>query len=500
LKKRALISVYNKEGLLELAKCFTDNDIEIISTGGTSRYLRQNGIEVVDIEKVTGFPEILDGRVKTLHPKIHAGILAIRDNPIHTVTLEANTIRTIDFVVVNLYPFFEKINDDLSFEEKIEFIDIGGPTMLRSAAKNFKDVVVICQSQDYPILIEHLNNNEPIDYLLKKKWASKVFNLTSAYDAAVCDFLNDEDFPEYLSLSYKKQNDLRYGENPHQKACFYVSTYQRHPMNTFRQLHGKELSYNNIKDIDIAWKAVSEFEKIACCAVKHNSPCGCALGETVLDAFVKTYDCDPISIFGGILAFNSIVDVRTAQEIHRLFVEAVIAPGYEEEALHILTQKKNIRIIENTVKPSHEKEWLSVDGGVLVQSCDTILSAELQYVTNKKPDDMDIEELLFGMKVVKYVKSNAIVVCKDFMAKGIGCGQVNRIWAARQALERAGLKQAYLASDAFFPFSDIVAEAAKYDVKSIIQPGGSINDKDSIKLCNDLGISMVFTKIRHFKH
>ncbi|HQC38916.1 MAG TPA: bifunctional phosphoribosylaminoimidazolecarboxamide formyltransferase/IMP cyclohydrolase, partial [Thermotogota bacterium] len=304
MKKRALISVYDKEGLLELATCLVNHEIEIISTGGTAQYLKQNGIDVIDIEAVTHFPQMLDGRVKTLHPRIHAGILALRENADHMETLKTHAIEPIDYVIVNLYPFFEKMNADLTFEEKIEFIDIGGPSMLRAAAKNFKDVVVVCQNKDYSLLIEHLDRREPIGHPLRKKLAAKVFNLVSAYDAAVCDLLNEEDFPDYLSVSYEKKADLRYGENPHQKASFYVSTYQPRPMKSFRQLHGKELSYNNIRDIDVAWKAVCEFEETACCAVKHNSPCGFALGETVLDAYLKAYQCDPVSIFGGILAFN----------------------------------------------------------------------------------------------------------------------------------------------------------------------------------------------------
>lgn len=500
MKKRALISVYDKEGLLELATCLVNHEIEIISTGGTAQYLKQNGIDVIDIEAVTHFPQMLDGRVKTLHPRIHAGILALRENADHMETLKTHAIEPIDYVIVNLYPFFEKMNADLTFEEKIEFIDIGGPSMLRAAAKNFKDVVVVCQSKDYSLLIEHLDRREPIGYPLRKKLAAKVFNLVSAYDAAVCDLLNEEDFPDYLSVSYEKKADLRYGENPHQKASFYVSTYQPRSMKSFRQLHGKELSYNNIRDIDVAWKAVCEFEEIACCAVKHNSPCGFALGETVLDAYLKAYQCDPVSIFGGILAFNAGVDAKTAGEINKLFIEVVIAPDFEEEALQVLRQKKNVRLIQNTIKSSFEKELISVDGGMLVQTSDRRLYEDLEYVTEKKPDERDLEELLFGMRIVKHVKSNAIVVCKDFQAKGIGGGQVNRIWAAKQALERAGLKQAYLASDAFFPFGDVVEEAAKHEIRGIIQPGGSINDKDSIRLCNQYGISMVFSKTRHFKH
>ncbi|MBV4448622.1 bifunctional phosphoribosylaminoimidazolecarboxamide formyltransferase/IMP cyclohydrolase [Clostridium tyrobutyricum] len=497
--KRALISVYNKDGLLELAKFLVNKDVEIISTGGTYKYLQDNNIPAVEISKITGFDEILDGRVKTLHPIIHAGILARRDSEQHMNTLKEKNITPIDMVVVNLYPFFDKVESNISFDEKVEFIDIGGPTMIRAAAKNFKDVLVLTDVNDYADIIENLDNNEEVNFNTRKKLAGKVFNLMSAYDASIANFLLDEEYPEYLSLSYKKSSSLRYGENPHQSAAYYVSTSGNAPMKNFEQLNGKELSYNNIKDMDIAWKAVNEFEEICCVAVKHNSPCGAAISESLFDAYTKTFNCDSTSIFGGIVAVNKKLDLKTAEEISKIFLEIVIAPDFEKEALALLQKKKNLRIIKCDVKPTNGFEIAKVDGGMLLQSSDNKLTDKMEVVTDKKPTEDEINNLVFAMKICKYVKSNAIVVVKDFMAKGIGGGQVNRIWPTCQALDRAG-DGVVLASDAFFPFDDVAKEAAKHGIKAIMQPGGSIRDKDSIKACNENGISMIFTGIRHFKH
>ncbi|ERI94452.1 phosphoribosylaminoimidazolecarboxamide formyltransferase/IMP cyclohydrolase [Clostridiales bacterium oral taxon 876 str. F0540] len=499
--KRALISVYNKENILKLAKFLIDIDVEIISTGGTYIYLKDNGIKVTEISEVTGFEEMLDGRVKTLHPVIHSGILAIRDNKEHMEVLQKKNIMPIDLVVVNLYPFFEKVQEDISFEEKVEFIDIGGPTMLRAAAKNFKDVLVLSDTKDYDGIIEQLEEKGSVSLETRRKLAGKVFNLISAYDAAVSNFLlGDEEYPDYLSLSYKKSMDLRYGENPHQSAAYYEANVEKGAMKMFKQLNGKELSYNNIKDMDIAWKVVNEFEEeTVCCAVKHNTPCGAAIGIDVCDAYIKTYECDPVSIFGGIVAFNKKVDKASAEEMVKIFLEVVIAPDYEQEALEILKAKKNLRIIKCSVKPNKSLELVSVDGGILVQQSDNKFIDELTVVTESRPSEEELSDLIFAMKIVKYVKSNAIVAAKNGVAKGIGGGQVNRIWAASEALDRAkdGI---VIASDAFFPFSDVASEAAKYNIKAIIQPGGSIRDKDSIEVCNEHGISMIFTGVRHFKH
>lgn len=498
--KRALISVFDKDGILDICSFLISKNVEIISTGGTYKFLKEKGIPVTEVSEITEFPEMLDGRVKTLHPIIHGGILAMRDNEQHMSTLKEKNIDTIDLVIVNLYPFFEKVNSDISFEAKIEFIDIGGPTMLRSAAKNFNDVVVISDKTDYNTVIEEIESLGEVCFSTRKRLAGKVFNLTSAYDAAVSSFLlQEEEYPEYYTISFKKERQLRYGENPHQSAAYYTSTIQSGSLKNFEFLNGKELSYNNIKDLDIAWKVVSEFEETACCALKHNSPCGAAIGDSVLDAYKKTYACDPISIFGGIVAVNKKVDKATAEEMAKIFLEVIAAPDYDEAALEILRAKKNLRVIKCYVKPQNLHYMVSVDGGLLVQQEDNKLINELTTVTENKPSQKDVEDLLFGMKIVKYVKSNAIVVVRDKTAIGIGGGQVNRIWAAAQALERAG-DGVVLASDAFFPFNDVVDEAAKYGIKAIIQPGGSIRDKESIEACNEHGISMIFTGIRHFKH
>jgi phosphoribosylaminoimidazolecarboxamide formyltransferase/IMP cyclohydrolase len=497
--KRALISVYNKENVLELANFLKKKGVEIISTGGTYKHLKENNIPVKEVSEITGFEEILDGRVKTLHPYIHSGILAIRDNEKHMETINKKGIEPIDIVVVNLYPFFEKVKEDLSFEDKIEFIDIGGPTMIRAAAKNFKDVIVLTDVNDYSDVMEQIEKTGDVDFKTRRKLAGKVFNLMSAYDAAISNFLLEEEYPEYLSISYKKSSELRYGENPHQSAAYYTSTMEDSPMNKFEQLNGKELSYNNIKDMDIAWKVVCEFDEIACCGLKHNSPCGVALGESVADAYKKAYECDPVSIFGGIVALNRKVDKETAEEMAKIFLEIVIAPDFDEDALEVLKKKKNLRVIKCDIKTQSKQELAKVDGGILVQSSDNKLIDEMKLVTENKPTEQQLKDMEFGMKVVKYVKSNAIVVIKDGVAKGIGGGQVNRIWAASHALERAE-EGTVLASDAFFPFGDVVQEAAKYGIKAIVQPGGSIRDQESIDECNKNGISMVFTGIRHFKH
>jgi len=498
--KTALISVYDKENILDLATSLQNNGVEIISTGGTFKYLKENGIKVVEISEITGFEEILDGRVKTLHPTIHSGILAIRDNKEHMATIKAKGIKPIDMVVVNLYPFFDKVTENISFEEKVEFIDIGGPTMLRAAAKNFKDVIVLSDVLDYENIINKMDAKEEVTFETRKYLAGKVFNLISAYDAAISNFLlGEEAYPEYLSVSYKKQMDLRYGENPHQSAAYYVSAAGSGAMKDFKQLNGKELSYNNIKDMDIAWKVVCEFDEIACCALKHNTPCGVAIGNSVLETYKKAYDCDPMSIFGGIVAFNKKVDSETAQELVKIFLEVVIAPEFDEEALKILKGKKNLRIIICSSRAEDKTQMVKVDGGILVQSSDDKLIEATKVVTQKSPSEEEMKDLIFAMKVVKYVKSNAIVIVKAGVTKGIGAGQVNRIWAAEQALERAGQGNV-MASDAFFPFGDVVELAAKYEITSIIQPGGSINDDKSIDMCDKNGISMVFTGTRHFKH
>ena len=498
--KRALVSVFDKEGILEFSNFLQDKGVEIISTGGTYKHLKDNGVNVIEVNEVTNFPEMLDGRVKTLHPIIHAGILAIRDNKEHMNTIKERDITPIDMVIVNLYPFFQKVRENLSFDEKVEFIDIGGPTMLRAAAKNFKDVVVISDKNDYKAVMEEISEIGEVSVALRKKLAGKVFNLMSAYDAAISNFLlEDEEYPEYLSISYKKKQSLRYGENPHQSAAYYSSNEFDGAMNSFEVLNGKELSYNNIKDLDIAWKVACEFEEVACCGLKHNTPCGVAVGETPLEVYTKAYEADPTSIFGGIVAVNRKIDKATAEEMVKIFLEVVAAPEYDEDALEVLRTKKNLRVIKCNNTPKDKKFMVTVDGGILVQEEDTKLIDEIKVVTEKVPTEEEMRDLIFGMKVVKYVKSNAIVTIKDGVAVGIGGGQVNRIWPTEDALKR-GKGATVLASDAFFPFRDVVDACAKNGIKAIIQPGGSMRDQESIDACNEHGIAMVFTGIRHFKH
>ena len=373
--------------------------------------------------------------------------------------------------------------------------------MLRAAAKNFQDVVVVSDVSDYEVVMNEIKETGDVSYKLRKKLAGKVFNLMSAYDAAISNFMlsDEEEYPEYLSISYKKKQGLRYGENPHQSAAYYVSNEFDGGMNDFDILNGKELSYNNIKDLDIAWKVVNEFQETACCALKHNTPCGVAIGKTTIEAYTKAHDVDPTSIFGGIVAINKKIDKVTAEEMVKIFLEVVAAPDFDEDALEILRAKKNLRVIKCNVKPCDKKFMVTVDGGILVQEEDIKLLDELKVVTEKVPTEAEIRDLVFGMKVVKYVKSNAIVTVKDGVAVGIGGGQVNRIWPTIEALKR-GKGATILASDAFFPFRDIVDECSKYGIKAIIQPGGSIRDQESIDACNEHGIAMVFTGIRHFKH
>ncbi len=498
--KTALISVFDKTGIFEFAQFLTQKGVEIISTGGTAHFLKEKGITIKDVSELTQAPEMLDGRVKTLHPKIHGGILAIRDNKEHQATIKERDIQLIDMVVVNLYPFFDAVQDDLSEEEKVEFIDIGGPTMLRSAAKNFQDVAVVSDVKDYSIIMEEWEREGSISLETKKYLAAKVFNLTSAYDAAIAGFLSDTPYQEYLSLSYRKMMDLRYGENPHQEAAYYVSTTDHGAMKDVEILNGKALSFNNIRDMDVAWKVVCEFDEIACCGLKHSTPCGVAIGNSAAEAYVKAYECDPISIFGGIVAINRKVDEATALELKKTFLEIIVAPNFTEEALVILKKKKNLRIIKATFSPQDNLNIVQVDGGILLQDADIeMFDDNINTVTKTQATDSLMQDMIFGMKVVKHVKSNAIVVVKDGMALGIGTGETNRIWAAQQAIERAG-EGSVMASDAFFPFRDVVDAAAKAGIKAIIQPGGSMRDQESIDACNEHGIAMVFTGMRHFKH
>lgn len=501
--KRALISVSDKTNIIDFSIFLQSQEYEIISTGGTYKHLKTNGLNVTEVSEYTGFPEILDGRVKTLHPSIHGGILASRTKEEHLQSIHDLKIKTIDLVIVNLYPFFDKLNKGLSEQEMIEFIDIGGPTMLRSAAKNFHSVTVISQIEDYSLVIEELKKDGDTSLATRKKLAGKVFNLTSSYDAAISAYLLQDDYPKYLNTSFEKVENLRYGENPHQKAAFYIDKTNNGAMKDFEQLQGKELSFNNFRDMDMAYKVVNEFSEISCCAVKHSTPCGVALGNTIVEAYQKAFECDPISIFGGIIAFNRTVDEETARLLVTVFLEIVIAPSFTGEALQVLSSKKSLRVIKVNNPVSDSIEFVKVDGGLLVQDVDHASATDFTQVTNSAPDKKQLEDLIFAQKIVKHAKSNAIVVASDFQALGIGSGQTNRIWAAQEAIERAKEKRTdhlVLASDAFFPFRDVVDTAAKNGITAIIQPGGSIRDKESIEACNEYNIPMIFTGIRHFKH
>ncbi|KUP09966.1 phosphoribosylaminoimidazolecarboxamide formyltransferase [Bacillus coahuilensis m2-6] len=509
--KRALISVSEKSGVVEFARELKELGYMILSTGGTKKILLESGIEVTGVDEVTGFPEILDGRVKTLHPRIHGGLLARRNNEEHVKAVEEQGIDFIDLVCVNLYPFQQTIAiPNVTEEEAIENIDIGGPSMLRSAAKNFEDVTVVVDYVDYQMILSQLREKGEVDRETRCKLAAKVFRHTAAYDAFIAEYLTKcakEENPEQLTLTYEKMNSLRYGENPHQQASFY-----RTPMGSdssiaaARQWNGKELSFNNIRDADAALQMVKEFSEPAAVAVKHMNPCGVGVGDTVLEAFERAYQADPISIFGGIVAINRPVDLETAEKLHEIFLEIVMAPAFTEEALELLKGKKNLRLLTVSFDQtgSSERMLTSVGGGLLLQDQDTLglEDAELRVVTKREPSEEEWKALKLGWSIVKHVKSNAIVVSNAEMTLGVGAGQMNRVGAAKIALEQAGEKAqgAALASDAFFPMEDTVEAAAKAGITAIIQPGGSIRDEDSIKKADEYGITMVVTGIRHFKH
>lgn len=503
MQKTALMSVSDKTGIAEFAKFLLSKNYQIISTGGTFKHLKEQGVEVKEVDTVTNFPEILDGRVKTLHPHIHGGILARRENENDMQTLKEKSIATIDMVVVNLYPFFENANKELALSELAEFIDIGGPTMLRAAAKSFFDVCVISDPTDYALVKSELEQKNETTLETRKSLAAKVFNLTSAYDAAIAHKLLDDKFPPYFTVSYKKNMNLRYGENPHQDAAYYTHTIQSGALKNFDQLQGKELSFNNIRDLDLAWKVVCEFEETACCAVKHSTPCGVALDENLAVAYQKAHDCDPISIFGGIVAFNKKVDKETAEKCNKIFLEIVVAPDFDDEALKVFATKKNLRVIKINSPLGNKMHMVQVDGGILVQDADLEFSENITNVSKKQASQKQLEDLNFAMKVIKHVKSNAIVVAKDKQALGVGTGETNRIWAAQQAIERAMEKQTeglVLASDAFFPFRDVVDFAASKGIEAIIQPGGSMRDQESFDAADEHEMVMLTTGVRHFLH
>ncbi len=515
MKKRAIISVSDKTGIVEMAKGLQKHGIEIISTGGTAKALREAGLSVIGISEVTGFPECLDGRVKTLHPNIHAGVLAMRDNAEHMQQIDDLGVSPIDFVIINLYPFKQTIlKDSVTQEEAIENIDIGGPTMLRAAAKNYQDVAVIIDPSDYSQVLQELDANGEVSCNTKFKLAAKVFENTAHYDAMIAQYLRQAagmpEFPELLTLTYEKVQDMRYGENPHQSAVFYKEVKPKAgSLSKAEQLHGKELSFNNINDTNGALDLLKEFDETAVVAVKHANPCGVGIGESLYEAYMRAYEADPVSVFGGIIVTNAQMDVKTAEEINKIFVEIVVAPSYTEEALNVLKSKKNVRLLQlSDIKakiPAGNWDLKKVYGGLLVQSSDTLLLDEnqtLKVVTERKPNEAEMHDLLFAWRVVKHTKSNGIAIAKNGQSLGVGPGQVNRIWATQQAIEHAGeqVKGGVMASDAFFPFDDCVEAAAAAGITAIIQPGGSVRDEDSIKACNRYGIAMVFTGMRHFKH
>lgn len=517
--KRALISVSDKTGVVEFAKSLQELGVDIISTGGTAKALQEAGVEVIGISDITHFPECLDGRVKTLHPSIHAGLLAMRGNVDHMEQLKQLDIQPIDLVVVNLYPFKQTIlKKDVVLEEAIENIDIGGPTMLRSAAKNYQDVVVVVDPKDYEKVVTEVKEQNNVSLETKFYLASKVFEHTAHYDALIANYLRvqrgDEDYPDTLSLTFEKVQDMRYGENPHQKAVFYKEIGNTQGMLTdARQLHGKELSFNNINDTNGALDLLKEFDEPTVVACKHANPCGVGSAENIYDAYMKAYKADPVSIFGGIVVANREIDEATAAEMNKIFIEIIVAPSYTIAALEVLKQKKNIRILQldsiSVKLPKGSYDLKKVSGGLLIQEIDNMLLAEddIKVVTKRQPTQEEWEDLFFTWKVVKYVKSNGIAIGKGKQSIGVGPGQVNRIWACKQAIEHGvehlgedATKGAVLASDAFFPFSDCVEAAAKAGITAIIQPGGSVRDADSIAACDKYGIAMIFTNMRHFKH
>ncbi len=554
--KRALLSVSDKQGIVQLAEELDKFGVEIISTGGTARALRKSGLNVTEVSDVTGFPEMMDGRVKTLHPKIHGAFLALRDNAEHIEAMETHGIVPIDLIVVNLYPFEKTIEkEDVSLEEAVEQIDIGGPAMIRSASKNWRDVAVVTDPRLYSKIIIEINETEgSLSLETRRSLAALAFSHTSYYDLIISDYLSDqlneeefalieefhpasgeeifrifsemEDFengeddfefeeieadekselPAIIDPELEKSFDLRYGENPHQQAALYVSDWEIAGIAYAEQLHGKEMSYNNYLDADAAWRLVQDFDELACAIIKHTNPSGVGSGENNLEAYKRALETDPVSAFGGIVAFNRKVSGEEAEAVNEIFTEVVIAPEFETEALEIFKKKKNLRVLKAEAV-QNSLEYRKISGGMLVQTPDAykISAVELKVVSEKQPTESELKALQFAWKVCKHVKSNAIVFTNEFQTVGVGAGQMNRIDSVRIAAERAGrtnldLKNSVLASDAFFPFRDGVDEAAKYGVSAIIQPGGSVRDEEVIAAANEHGLAMVFTGIRHFKH
>ncbi len=522
--KRALISVSDKNGIADFARALQKHGVEILSTGGTAKLLKDEGLKVKDVSEHTGFPEIMDGRVKTLHPKIHGGLLAKKDDPAHIQAMEDNGIGSIDMLVVNLYPFVETMKAGKDFETCIENIDIGGPAMIRAAAKNHDYVTVVTDPRDYEKVLKELGDKEgSVGRALRKRLAATAFAMTATYDSNISSwFISQMDesfgFPRRISFSGTLKETLRYGENPHQGAALYITDdSERIGAACADQLQGKALSYNNLNDTDAAFELVSEFDEPAVAIIKHANPCGAATAKTIKDAYDLALRCDPVSAFGGIIAINRILDKETAIAISERFIEVIIAPDFEDGALEVLAAKKNVRVLKTGAMPdqSQKRRMISrIAGGMLVQDADIthIVEADLKVVTDRAPTKQEMKDLLFAFRVAKHVKSNAIVYAKNGATSGIGAGQMSRIdsariaaWKAEEAAKEAGLEEslakgAVVASDAFFPFADGLISAAQAGVTAVIQPGGSIRDQEVIDAANERGLAMVFTGTRHFRH
>jgi len=512
--QRAILSVTDKTGLVEFAGKLSAMKVELISTGGTARLLREAGIAVKDISELTGFPEMLDGRVKTMHPKVHGGILHRRENPAHRSAIAEHGIQPIDMVVVNLYAFEKTAaKPGAHFEEVIENIDIGGPSMIRSAAKNFQDVAVVTSPADYGAIAEEMSKSGGLSLSTKWRLAQKAFAVTAAYDAAIASTLErisgdqfelrpEVGFPPTLRLSFGKVMDLRYGENPHQKAAMYSDGSASGVANG-RQLQGKELSYNNIVDLQAAWDLAQEFDETVCAIIKHTNPCGTATGKTLAQAYVRALECDPVSAFGSVIGVNRKVDAAAAEEMAKLFIEVIAAPGFDEAAKAKFAAKKNLRLVEITPAP---QKWVlkNVSGGILLQDADIrqLTESDLKVVTKRPPTPEEKRSLLFAWKVCKHVKSNAILYARDGQSVGVGAGQMSRVDSCKIGAMKAvlPLKGTVAASDAFFPFPDGVEEIARAGATAIIQPGGSVHDKEVIEAADRLGLAMIFTGVRHFRH
>jgi phosphoribosylaminoimidazolecarboxamide formyltransferase/IMP cyclohydrolase len=529
--RRALISVSDKTGIVEFARALKNFGVEIISTGGTAKTLRDADLEVREVSDVTGFPEMMDGRIKTLHPKIHGALLGVRDNPEHVAAMHEHDIEPIDMVVINLYPFEETIKrQDVTQAEAIEQIDIGGPAMIRSAAKNFHHVIVVVSPKDYGDVIGHMARNKgSVDLAIRRRLTLRAFWRTASYDGAIFKFLASfglEEGPDTLygrpnsgvrikraeqtelqsefALILRVYSELRYGENPHQQAALY-DTSAGQGLAHAELLSGKEMSFNNYVDADAAWQLVCDFDELACAVIKHTNPAGVALGSTVEEAYRKALACDPVSAFGGIVAFNAPVDEAAARAITEIFVEVIVAPDYEAAALEVLKTKKNLRVLRaGEPKLLEGLEYKQISGGMLVQTRDThrLKREDLKVVTKRLPSDEEIDDLLFAWTVCKHTKSNAIVYARDRQTVGVGAGQMSRVDSVKLGAMRAQLptEGSVLASDAFFPFRDGIDEAAKHGITAVIQPGGSVRDEEVIAAANEHGLAMVFTGIRHFKH